>query len=474
MRVEKDVTNDLTRLSATEMMRGLANRLFSSTELVKAHLLRIEEVNPKLNAVAYRRYEHALKEAEAADHLRLLSKTDPSTLPRLLGMPITVKEMYRIEGLPITGGVHKHRNRLATEDAAVVSRIKAAGAIVLAKTNMSTLTMAHETDNVLFGRTNHPLNPLHTPGGSSGGEAALISTFASPWGIGSDLGGSTRLPAHFCGIVGIRPTYGRISSVGEYPAYSHHLHMNSVGVLARNVQDTQVLYEVLSDHHISPLVPREIPIKWLAQTDKAPIDEELALGMEQLIRAMRDSGLAIESVEGRFLASATALWQNVILQDRGQETITEIQEGSSFHLFSELMKSKRGTSVYHKWILRLLLGARLFPPSEQAIRSFPRQIERLREKFREITEDRGVLLTPLYPTASPRHGKVAHYVYNNMGSRVLPYLVFVNVLGYPGIAVPIGRTKAGFPFGIQVVGGAGQEQVVFAVAKAIEEIAKFI
>ncbi len=472
--IEKDVTSDLTHLSATDMMQGLARRAFSSVELVTAHIQRMEQVNPKVNAIAYRRYDLALEEAQAADQVRRSCANSFQDVPRLLGMPLTIKEMYRVEGLPITGGVHKYRDRIATEDAAVVARVKTAGAIIVAKTNMSTLTMAHETDNVLFGRTNHPLDPLRTPGGSSGGEAVLISSFASPWGIGSDLGGSIRLPAHLCGLVGLRPTYDRISTIGEYPSYPHHLHMNSAGVLARHVSDAQVLYEVLSDHEIQPLTLRDVPIKWLTGTEKAPLDEELAAGMERVVIALRDVGLTVNVVDDGLLTGVTTLWKNIVLQDRGKQTIEEIREGSSFHLFSELTKSGRGKSVYHKWVLRLLLGARLFPPSEQTIRAFPQQIEQFRDKFRTITEDHGVLLTPLYPTTAPRHGKITHYVYNNMGQRVLPYLVFVNVLGYPSIAVPIGRTKSGFPFGIQIVGDYRQEQKVFAVAKLIEQVAQYV
>ncbi|MCY0893884.1 MAG: amidase [Acidibacillus sp.] len=473
MMAEKDLVSELTHLTATEMIKGLEQKLFSSVELVQAHVTRMETVNPKLNAVAYERYELALKEAETSDQERL-SRSYCTDTPRLQGMPITVKEMYSVQGLPITGGVHKHRNRMAEEDAAVVSRVKAAGAIILAKTNMSTLTMAHETDNVLFGRTNHPLDPLRTPGGSSGGEAALISSFASPWGIGSDLGGSIRLPAHLCGLVGIRPTYDRISSAGEYPAYHHHLHMNSAGVLARNVEDVQLLYEVLSDHVIMNYDMEDTPIKWLSSSEKAPLDEELENGMLRLADILRDASVQIEEVDGNLLSGSTALWQNIILEDRGKETIDEIQEGPTFHLFSELLKSGRGKSVYHKWILRLLLGARLFPPSEQTIQSIPRQIEEMRSRFHDVIGNHGILIMPTYPTAAPFHGKITQYVYNNMGSRVLPYLVFVNVLGYPSMSVPIGRTKMGLPFGIQVVGGYRQEQRVFAVAKYIESVARYV
>ncbi|WAH37772.1 amidase [Alicyclobacillus dauci] len=447
------------------MMDGLKEHAFSSEELILAHIDRIQKLQPIINAVTHERFEEARREARAADQLRMRGDEN---LPTLLGMPISVKEMYAIQGLPWTGGVHRHRDRIATKDAEAVHRVREAGAVVLCKTNTSTLTMTHETDNVLFGRTSHPLDPTRTPGGSSGGEAALIASYGSAWGIGSDLGGSIRLPAHLCGICGIRPTHDVIPTDGEYPSYPHHLHMNSAGPLARTVQDVRLLYEVLS-HRKADTYLDGVKVHWLASVAEAPVDNDMLASLGEIVREVSQA-IPVEPADGALLHGVVQLWQSVILSDGGQATIEEIREGESFSLEYELMRALFGRRIYHKWILALLFGAKYVARSKRSLDDLMKEISLLRAQFNAVIGDRGVLLMPVFPWTAPKHGKIANTVYSNRGHRILPYLVLANALGYPAMTVRAGIASNGLPFGIQVVGGEHGENEVFAVAELIEQI----
>ncbi|MEZ0300421.1 MAG: amidase, partial [Candidatus Methylacidiphilales bacterium] len=196
--------------SATTQARAIREGQISCRELVSAHLACIEEVNPSINAVVFRTVERAMAEAVTADAvLERWKSNDPGpVLGPLHGVPMTIKDNLDTQGVISTGGIHGRAGFVPARDATVVARLRAAGAILLGKTNTPELTMAYETANLLHGATCNPYNTALTPGGSSGGAAAIIATGGSPLDIGSDTGGSIRVPAHFCGIAGLKPTAG--------------------------------------------------------------------------------------------------------------------------------------------------------------------------------------------------------------------------------------------------------------------------
>jgi fatty acid amide hydrolase len=239
-----NAASPLTAWSAAELARRIAAGEVSAREVVEAHIARIEAVNPQLNAVCVSLFEQARAAAERADAVQ--ARGEP--LGPLHGVPLTVKECFHVAGTASTMGLAARRDRLEPRDGPLVARLRAAGAIVLGKTNVPQLMVLHETDNPLYGRTNNPWNLDRTPGGSSGGEAAIIAAHGSPLGIGSDLGGSIRIPAHFCGIYGFKPTSYRLTKLG----LATNLHgMEAVqfqpGPLARRVEDLELAMRVLVD-----------------------------------------------------------------------------------------------------------------------------------------------------------------------------------------------------------------------------------
>src|ERR1051325_4782359 len=235
--------NSLVQQSLSVMAKMIRDREVSPVEITQAHLERISALNPALNAIVTLAPDvlERAKEAEAA-----VMRGD--LLGALHGVPVTIKDTIETAGLRSTSGSVLRQDYVPATDAPSVARLKAAGAIVLGKTNAAEMAMDYTADNPIFGRTNHPLNPELTPGGSSGGEAVAIATCMSPGGLGSDLAGSVRIPAHFCGICGLKPTTGRVPGEGQFPPSTGPYSLGAViGPMARSVADLRLLFRVLSN-----------------------------------------------------------------------------------------------------------------------------------------------------------------------------------------------------------------------------------
>jgi fatty acid amide hydrolase len=242
----------LTDLSAVELASLIASGAATSQEVVEAHIQRIEQVNPKLNAVVIKRYEQARQEARDADARR----AGGGKLGPLHGVPMTVKECLDVKDTPSTFGLEAQKAAIAGRDGAAVARLREAGAIILGKTNVAQLLMYYESDNPVYGRTNNPWNLDRTPGGSSGGEAAIIASGGSPMGLGTDIGGSLRIPASFCGIVSLKPTTGRVNDPGRYSVpVGQRAILSQIGPMARSVEDVALLLEVLNGVNVEPSLP---------------------------------------------------------------------------------------------------------------------------------------------------------------------------------------------------------------------------
>src|SRR5579885_913740 len=231
------------RASLCLMVSMVRDGEISPVELVGAHVKQIENCNPQINAFVCVRDRDALSEAHAAE--RLLRRGERIGL--LGGVPLTVKDSFDVMGLPTLAGSRLREGHKASSDAAAVSRLRAEGAIILGKTNTPELLANYETENFLTGRTNNPWDAARTPGGSSGGEAAAIAAFCSPGGVGTDGGGSIRVPAHFCGIAGLKPTPGRIPVTGHFPSLGYPGGLLGVaGPLARNAIDLRLLFAAMA------------------------------------------------------------------------------------------------------------------------------------------------------------------------------------------------------------------------------------
>src|SRR5277367_2261898 len=258
--------NDLNFISAVEMAEQIRARAISPVELVDAHLARIAELNShrdsQLNAFVHVDVDRARELAKIAE-AAAGSRSQAEALGPLHGVPISVKSCVDVAGWPCECGSRLRKGYVPAEDATLVTRLRAAGAILLGNTNVPEFLMAYETDNALYGRTNSPWDVERTPGGSSGGEAAAIAAGCSAGGVGSDGGGSIRVPAHFSGICGLKPTPGRIPATGHFPtSVGPFALLGVVGPMARTVADLKVLFEVMQGPDYGDPSAAPVPVRW--------------------------------------------------------------------------------------------------------------------------------------------------------------------------------------------------------------------
>lgn len=252
----------VTSMSASEIAQHIKAGDLSASEVVEAHITRAEAVNPKINAIVVPLFEQARQAAEAAD----AAQRRGEALGPLHGVPITIKEQFLVKDTATTFGLVSQKHHRAVEDGPLVKRLREAGAIVLGKTNVSQLLIYIEADNQLYGRTNNPWNLTRTPGGSSGGEAAIIAAGGSPLGLGGDAGGSIREPAHFCGIHGLKPTSGRLTNFDTRPGFFSMGLLEAmppqIGPLARRVADLALMMNVLAAPGLERIDPAVPPVPW--------------------------------------------------------------------------------------------------------------------------------------------------------------------------------------------------------------------
>src|ERR1039457_648554 len=299
------------RLTLAQMTAQIRAHRLSPVELVGAHLRQIETHNPKVNAfirVLGGEAMEAAKRAESSDGTRPLH-----------GIPVTIKDSFDMEGLPTTCGSSFFVQHRAARDATSVARLRAAGAIPIGKTNCPEFLSNYESDNNVIGRTNNPWDLDRTPGGSSGGEAAAISSFCSAGGIGSDGGGSIRVPAHFCGIVGLKPTPGRVSAAGHVPEMNHPSGLLGVaGPIARTAEDVRILFEVLAGYDSQDPFSAPVPLRkpdltgitvgCMPRFDQVPVQPAISRAIEPAAGCLRDLGIPVEPFEPKGLERAPNLW----------------------------------------------------------------------------------------------------------------------------------------------------------------------
>ena len=459
--------NDLTLLSAVAMARQIRDRNISPTELAAAHLAKIERLDPKLNAfvqVEPDRVRNAARAAEAAvmkgEHLGPLH-----------GVPISIKSSIDVAGMKCEAGTRLRSGIVAAKDAPLVQRLRNAGAIVLGVTNTPELLMAWETDNSLYGRTNSPWDLERTPGGSSGGEAAAIAIGMSAGGVGSDGGGSIRVPAHFSGICGLKPTPGRIPATGHFPPSGGPFALiGVVGPIARTVADLKLLFEVMQGPNDGDTCAAPVPVRWPDEGEikalkigyfqddgRTPVTHEISAAVQTAANALRRAGFHVEPFRPDGLEEARQLWVKFFVKCAGM-LIAPMFKGREqdqspilreFLQWSEREPELTGQSLLDAWIRRDILRGEFLAQ----MRNYP------------------ILLCP--PAAVPafRHGERSWQVEGKTVNYLdaWSFTEWFNLLGNPAAVVPVSQSSEGLPIGVQVVGRPWEEEQVLEVAAEIEK-----
>jgi fatty acid amide hydrolase 2 len=464
----------VTQRSAVELAEEIRAGDRGSREVVDAHISLIERRNPELNAVVATRFDEARGEADEAD-----ARTGPlrrRKLGSLHGVPCTIKESFAVAGMPNTSGSLDRQGLIAERNATVVTRLAEAGAIPLGVTNVSQLTLWIESDNPVWGRTNNAYDPNRTAGGSSGGEGAAIGAGFAPFGIGTDFGGSIRLPAFFNGVFGHKPTACLVPSTGHYPAPNERgSRMLGVGPLARRAEDLMPVLRVIAgpdgeDEAVREVElgdPDEVSIEGLRvvmseDASLLPVSLELRNARVHAARALAEAGADVRKVSLPSVKAVLQPYLNAVRQSGGLREIL-VEGGAELPGFGRLVAdSVRGRSRYTTALLMTLA-------SENLSQYLPERLERRalaaeREVGERVAEaiGAGVMLHPPFSTVAPRHGRTVGRPW-----MLAPQALF-NLLGLPVTQVPLGLNEQGIPLGVQVAAGRDRDHVSIAVALELE------
>ncbi len=458
---------DLIFRSACAMAVLVREKKVSPTELLEAHLDRVAQVNPVLNAIVDLNAERARKEALSLEKkLAAGEGTGP-----LAGVPMTIKSSIDVAGLRCESGTKLREGYVAKEDATLVARLREAGAIVIGTTNVPDLLMAYETDNLLYGRTNNPWNLEVTAGGSSGGESAAIASGCSAGGFGSDGGGSIRVPAHFCGICGLKPTPGLIPRGGHWPAcIGPSAFTGVVGPMARRVEDLELLLAVTSGEDFGD--PSSVPLRleatrdldlsrlivgWFEGDGVNPVTAETRQAVRTAAQKLEEQGLRVDPFRLQGMESARDLWWTFF----GVVATT---------LLAPMIKGREDD-------LHPIVKDLTAPEEEAEAVTYEKFLETwltrdaLRASLLEQMQDHQVLLCPVGSVPAFRHGERSWTI----DGREVTYeqaftsCVMFNLFGNPSVVVPVGRSAEGLPIGVQLVGRPFEDQLVLAVAGKLEE-----
>ena len=459
--------SDLTFLSATSMVEQIRQKKLSPVELVEAHLVKIARLNPQLNAFVQVDSASALRRARLAED----SVIQNQCLGPLHGVPLSIKSSIDVGGgFRCEAGTKLRAGCVPSPDAPLVARLRKAGAIILGVTNTPELLMAWETDNLLYGRTNNPWDLSRTPGGSSGGEAAAIASGCSAGGVGSDGGGSIRVPAHFSGICGLKPTPGRIPATGHYPnSVGPFALLGVVGPMARTVADLKVLFEVMQGPDYGDPSAAPVPVRWPSEDElkkirvgyfeddgRTPVTSETRAAVESAAQALRRAGFTVERFRPESLELTRQLWWKFfgiaggmllgpMIKGREADLSPILKEFSSWVAAEP---AHTGASLLDTWIQRDLVRTQVF----RQMRQYP------------------ILLCPAAAIPAFRHGERTWKIDGQTVQYLdaWSYAEWFNLLGTPAAVVPVAQSAEGLPIGVQISGLPWEEEKVLAVAAALE------
>jgi len=446
--------------SAVDLAREIRGKKVSPVEVTDAILARIESLNPRLNAfclVAADVARRAAREAEIA-----VMKGEP--LGRLHGVPMSLKDVLYTRGIRTTGGSRLFADMVPEEDAIAVARLKSAGAVLLGKTNTSEFGFVAQTDNLLFGATRNPWNLACTPGGSSGGAAVAVASGLGPLGLGTDAGGSVRIPAAFCGVYGLKPSYGRVPEHPTFPGWDHVSH---VGVIARTVRDAALVLDVIAgaDDRDRRSLPREPGayldaceeeikgrlVAWTPDLGYAAVDPRVRALCENAAAEFESLGCHVEVVNPGW-EDPEALFRTIVSAQfyaAWSDQLPAVEPQLDPRLVSFI---RRGGAVTAREYLAAL-----------------RQVERYWLEAQTFLSRFDLLLMPTV-AVPPFEGAPPREIDDREVSVLgwMPFTYPFNLTGQPAASVPAGWTDDGLPVGLQIVGQLRQDRTVLSASAAFE------
>jgi Asp-tRNA(Asn)/Glu-tRNA(Gln) amidotransferase A subunit family amidase len=450
-------------MDAISLLENLSNGSTTPEKLVTESLNRLEKENPALNAAT------EILTEEAKEQIRNLPEGP------LKGLPISIKECYALKGKTITSGSKRMPPIVCREDAAVVKKLKDAGAVIIARGNTSEFLLGRETNNLLYGTTNSTINPGLTVGGSSGGDGSMAASGIVAFGIGTDIGGSCRYPAVFNGIVGFKPASGQIDKKGIFPAAGNDFSetMNSPGVLCRSVRDVRLVYNVIADkklNHSETISDAQI---FTSKDFQVKIKDE---SISNALKASVDFFSAKFPVRDLAISESGKLYLhfNALMFAGFTDKIYEwsvTKDGKKLSYFGEFFRRLRGKNTISDELFALLFPFNVLKPSAAKLEKVIEEVKELRAKYSSLLGNKGVLILPTLGILAPQHKKFIPQ-YNKPGIvEIITPVSFCNVLNLSCITIPAGKYRENKninPPGIQLVCAPGNEELLLNVAEQLE------
>jgi amidase len=454
---------DLVLLPAVRQLELLRNREVSVLELADAHIRQIDRLNPNLNAFAD--YDAERVRAQAR-------RIDESQAPRgpLHGLPVTVKSSIATAGYLCEIGSYLHQGEIPAEDAVVVARLRAAGALILGTTNCPELLMAYETANLLHGATRNPWDLDRSPGGSSGGESAAIAAGMSAAGLGSDSGGSVRLPAHCTGICALKPTPGRVPARGHLPPnVGPFATLGAIGPMARTIADVALLFRTLSGQDRNDPSSPPLPLRTLGLDELragtigffeddglVPVTPETRVAVRAAAEVLRAAGFRVEPFRPRTLEQLRKLWWTFF-----------VQCGAMFYEPEIRGKRERLSPIFREF---LSIADSVPPLSATALLIAWAELDLLRAKTLHEMADYPVLLCPVASVPAFRHGERSWLINGEPVAYLdaVRHTQWFNVLAAPAAVVPVGRSPESLPIGVQIVARPFEDEVALGIAAVVD------
>ncbi|HVZ83450.1 MAG TPA: amidase [Terracidiphilus sp.] len=449
--------------SAARQLELLRSGAVSIAELAEAHIAQIERLDTRINAFADFDAERVRAEARRLDSMR----TERGSLH---GLPVTVKSSIAAAGFKCEIGSLLNKGDVPREDAVVVARLRAAGALILGTTNCPEFLMAYETANLLHGRTANPWDMDRTPGGSSGGESAAIAAGMSAAGLGSDSGGSVRVPAHFTGICSLKPTPGRVPGAGHLPpCVGPFSVLGAIGPMARTIEDVALLFRTLSgqdahDPASPPLVSRMPSLDDLrAQTigyfehdGLVPVTPETRAAVQGAAQALREAGFRVEPFRPQMLEPLRKLWR-----------LFFVQCGAMFYAPAIEGKRAQLSPIFAEF---LSIAASMPPLSATELLNAWAELDLLRAKMLAEMSAYPVLLCPVASVPAWRHGERAWTIDGQSVAYLdaVRHTQWFNALAAPAAVVPVGRSPEGLPIGVQIAARPFEDETALGVAAVVD------
>lgn len=478
------VTEPLLLLSGVQLAKLIRQRKVKCIDVVQAYINRIVDVNPLINGIVKYRFEAAKEEAHAVDKKLAEKQEDDATLEKkwpLLGVPLTVKEAFQLQGMPNSSGLVNRRNTISKTDATVVAFLKEAGAIPLGMTNCSELCMWYESSNKIYGRSNNPYDLRHIVGGSSGGEGCTLAAACSVIGVGSDIGGSIRMPAFFNGIFGHKPSPGVVSNKGQFPmARGAQELFQCTGPMCRYAEDLAPMLRVMAGPGIKKLrLDEKVHLKdlkfyWMEHDGgsflMSKVDQDLILAQRKVVDHLENIlGASVQHVKLKQMKYSFQLWVTMMTEKGhdGKEPVKFVDllsdHGKPVNPLWELIKWCLGLSVHTIPVIGLALLEGKFKYNNEKYQKFKAMEESLHKELVEMLGDDGVFLYPSHPTVAPKHHVPLTRPFN------FAYTGIFSALGLPVTQCPLGLNAKGLPLGIQVVAGPFNDHLTLAVAQYMEK-----